>query len=72
VTDTPDLSIPTDLRPKDGRFGAGPSKVRPEQVSALAGVADSYLGTSHRKPMVKSPVKRVARVSPPCSTCPGP
>ena len=59
MTDTPDLSIPTDLRPKDGRFGAGPSKVRPEQVSALAGVADSYLGTSHRKPMVKSQVKRV-------------
>ena len=49
----PVISIPTDLLPGDGRFGCGPSKVRPEAVDALAGVATSYLGTSHRKPTVQ-------------------
>jgi len=54
-----DITIPADLLPVDGRFGAGPSKVRPEQVSALAAVAGSYLGTSHRQKTVKSQVGRV-------------
>ena len=36
VTDTPDIAIPADLLPSDGRFGCGPSKVRPEAVAALA------------------------------------
>jgi phosphoserine aminotransferase len=57
VTDA--LTIPADRKPTDGRFGAGPSKVRPEQVEALASVAGRYLGTSHRKPGVKDQVKRV-------------
>ena len=56
---TPKIIIPAELLPVDGRFGAGPSKVRPEQVSALAEVAGSFLGTSHRQKTVKSQVGRV-------------
>ena len=56
---TPDLVIPVELRPRDGRFGSGPSKVRPEQLAALAATGASYLGTSHRQPGVKSVVRRV-------------
>ncbi|MGA0011149.1 MAG: phosphoserine transaminase, partial [Candidatus Nanopelagicales bacterium] len=44
-----DIIIPTDLLPRDGRFGAGPSKVRREQVSGLLDVSGTYLGTSHRQ-----------------------
>jgi len=51
--------IPAELRPKDGRFGSGPSKVRPEQLAALAATGASYLGTSHRQQGVKSVVRRV-------------
>ena len=54
-----DLVIPTELRPADGRFGAGPSKVRPEQVAALAAAAPSYLGTSHRQKTVRDEVARL-------------
>ena len=53
------IRIPTDLLPSDGRFGAGPSKVRHEQVDALATVWKSYLGTSHRQKTVKSEVGRL-------------
>jgi len=56
---TPDLVIPAELRPRDGRFGSGPSKVRPEQLAALAATGSSYLGTSHRQQGVKSVVRRV-------------
>ncbi len=56
VTDAPDISIPSHLLPADGRFGSGPSKVRPEAVDALAGSAGRYLGTSHRQKTVKSVV----------------
>ncbi|MGP0028879.1 MAG: phosphoserine transaminase [Acidimicrobiales bacterium] len=59
MPDTPDITIPPELRPRDGRFGSGPSKVRPEQVAALTGVASTYLGTSHRQKTVKSQVGRV-------------
>ena len=59
VPDTPDITIPTELLPSDGRFGSGPSKVRPEQIAALAEVAGTYLGTSHRQKTVKSQVGRV-------------
>jgi phosphoserine aminotransferase len=59
VPDTPDITIPPGLLPSDGRFGSGPSKVRPEQISALAEVASSYLGTSHRQKAVKAQVGRV-------------
>ena len=40
------IEIPRELLPVDGRFGCGPSKIRPEQVSALAAVGSSLLGTS--------------------------
>ena len=56
---TPDLVIPAELRPNDGRFGSGPSKVRPEQLASLAATGSSYLGTSHRQQGVKSVVRRV-------------
>jgi phosphoserine aminotransferase len=59
VTEASDISIPPNLLPSDGRFGSGPSKVRPEQVKALASVADTYLGTSHRQPGVKKVVARL-------------
>jgi phosphoserine aminotransferase len=54
-----DIKIPADLLPADGRFGCGPSKVRPEAVAALAAVGSSLLGTSHRQKPVKSTVGRV-------------
>ena len=47
-----DIRIPAELLPADGRFGAGPSKVRKEQVDALGSVWQSYLGTSHRQKTV--------------------
>jgi phosphoserine aminotransferase len=53
-----DLQIPTDLLPADKRFGCGPSKVRPEQLAAVAAAAD-VMGTSHRQQPVKSLVGRV-------------
>jgi phosphoserine aminotransferase len=59
VPDTPDITIPAELLPSDGRFGSGPSKVRPEQMAALSEVAGTYLGTSHRQKTVKSQVGRV-------------
>ena len=59
MSETPQITIPADLLPLDGRFGAGPSKVRPEQVAALAAIAPSYLGTSHRQKTVKSQVGRL-------------
>jgi phosphoserine aminotransferase len=54
-----DIVIPRSLLPADGRFGSGPSKVRPAQVAALAGVASTYLGTSHRQPTVRAQVGRL-------------
>ncbi|WP_369130007.1 phosphoserine transaminase [Modestobacter roseus] len=53
------ITIPTDLLPKDGRFGCGPSKVRPEALQALATVGAGLMGTSHRQAPVKGLVKRV-------------
>jgi len=52
------LEIPADLRPRDGRFGSGPSKVRPEQLDHLREHAH-VMGTSHRQAPVKSVVRRV-------------
>ncbi|MDI2131254.1 phosphoserine transaminase [Yinghuangia seranimata] len=54
-----EIQIPEELKPVDGRFGAGPSKVRPEALSALAATGTSLLGTSHRQAPVKSVVRRV-------------
>ena len=59
VSDTPDIKIPSELLPSDGRFGAGPSKVRAQQIAALAADAPHYMGTSHRQSTVKSMVGRV-------------
>jgi phosphoserine aminotransferase len=53
------IVIPDNLKPKDGRFGSGPTKVRPEQVAALAAARE--LGTSHRQPPVKGLVRRIRR-----------
>jgi phosphoserine aminotransferase len=55
----PDIRIPDGIKPEDGRFGSGPSKVRPEQVHGLAAAATTYLGTSHRQATVRSVVGRV-------------
>ena len=54
-----DVTIPRELLPADGRFGCGPSKVRPEQLAALAATGTSYLGTSHRQDGVRAVVRRV-------------
>lgn len=51
--------IPADLLPADGRFGAGPSKVRPEQVEAISAAATSLLGTSHRQAPIKDLVGEI-------------
>ena len=50
---TPEIKIPADLLPSDGRFGCGPSKVRPEALAALAASGADYLGTSHRQARVR-------------------
>jgi phosphoserine aminotransferase len=55
----PELIIPADLLPADGRFGCGPSKVRAEQISHLADAASTIIGTSHRQAPVKDLVGRV-------------
>ncbi|WP_459549141.1 phosphoserine transaminase [Nocardia sp. X0981] len=52
-------TIPADLKPADGRFGCGPSKVRPEQLQSLVEVGASVFGTSHRQKPVKDVVARV-------------
>lgn len=57
MTDT--VQIPDDLKPADGRFGSGPSKVRPEALAALATHGGAVLGTSHRQAPVKNLVRRV-------------
>ncbi|WP_432489127.1 phosphoserine transaminase [Kineococcus sp. SYSU DK018] len=59
MSPAPDVQIPADLLPADGRFGSGPSKVRPEQVDALVRAGRTVLGTSHRQEPVKSLVRRV-------------
>ena len=56
---TATLEIPQDLRPADGRFGCGPSKVRPEQLASLAADGAELMGTSHRQKPVKNLVGRV-------------
>jgi phosphoserine aminotransferase len=53
------ISIPAELLPADGRFGCGPSKVRPEALQALAGEGAAIMGTSHRQPPVKGLVRQI-------------
>ncbi|WP_291379398.1 phosphoserine transaminase [Demequina sp.] len=56
------LTIPSHLLPRDGRFGSGPSKVRPAQVQAIVDANPSVLGTSHRQAPVRSLVGDVRRM----------
>jgi phosphoserine aminotransferase len=53
------LDIPRSMLPSDGRFGCGPSKIRPEQAFALAKANSNLLGSSHRQPPVKNLVGNV-------------
>lgn len=57
MTDLP--TIPEHLRPEDGRFGSGPTKVRTEALRALADTGAELLGTSHRKSRVRDQVQRL-------------
>jgi phosphoserine aminotransferase len=61
VSDAPSStpSIPADLLPADGRFGAGPSKIQPAHLDALAATGRSLMGTSHRQAPVRQVVARV-------------
>lgn len=49
------VTIPSNVLPEDGRFGSGPTKIRPEQIQALDKGARNLLGTSHRQ----TPIKQV-------------
>jgi phosphoserine aminotransferase len=57
--DATEIRLPPELRPSDGRFGSGPSKVPTEAVAALVDAAPGYLGTSHRQETVRAVVRRV-------------
>jgi len=59
VSAAPQIVIPADLKPADGRFGSGPSKVRSEALDALHATGTSLLGTSHRQAPVRSQVRRI-------------
>ena len=52
-------ALPTEFQPADGRFGCGPSKVRPSQLQAILDGGTSIMGTSHRQPTVKNVVGEV-------------
>jgi len=54
-----DIKIPDNLKPRDGRFGCGPSKIRQEALAALAASGTSILGTSHRQKPVKNVVHNI-------------
>jgi len=53
------LTLPENLLPSDGRFGCGPSKVRPAQIDAIVAGGTDIIGTSHRQPAVKEVVGSV-------------
>jgi phosphoserine aminotransferase len=53
------LTIPTELKPADGRFGCGPSKVRPQALANLAADGAAVMGTSHRQKPVKALVGEI-------------
>ena len=59
MSNSADIKIPSALLPVDGRFGAGPSKVRAAQVDALVAASQTFLGTSHRQKPVKAQVARI-------------
>ena len=53
------IEIPKDLLPADGRFGSGPSKIRPAQIEAIERDATTIMGTSHRQTPVRSIVASI-------------
>lgn len=53
------IILPDEIKPADGRFGSGPSKVPVEHLQSLANTGDSLMGTSHRRPTVKGMVARI-------------
>jgi phosphoserine aminotransferase len=53
------LVIPQEMKPRDGRFGCGPSKVRPQALAALASDGAAVMGTSHRQKPVKGLVGEI-------------
>src|SRR3954470_9580514 len=55
----PDISVPADLLPEDGRLGCGPAEGRPAAVAALAAASQTFLGTSHRQAPVRFMVSRL-------------
>jgi len=59
LTEQQRLTIPAELKPADGRFGCGPSKVRPEALANLAGAGAAVMGTSHRQKPVKAVVGQI-------------
>jgi phosphoserine aminotransferase len=59
MPDAATLTIPAELLPEDGRFGCGPSKVRPAQVDYLTSIGRTVLGTSHRQAPVRNLVGQV-------------
>ena len=59
MTTAPTIHVPAHLRPADGRFGSGPSKIRPAAVSTLVDTGTTLLGTSHRQAPVRRVVARV-------------
>ncbi len=59
LTQQTQLVIPEELRPADGRFGCGPSKVRPQALARLAGEGGAVMGTSHRQKPVKALVNEI-------------
>ena len=63
------LVIPEQLKPRDGRFGSGPSRVRPEQLEHLATTGAAVMGTSHRQKPVKAVVDGVSKRMRVCTSC---
>jgi phosphoserine aminotransferase len=59
MTEITSVEIPDDLKPADGRFGSGPSRVRHAQLEYVSGAGAAIMGTSHRQKPVKSLVGRV-------------
>lgn len=59
MTELPDIAIPKELLPSDGRFGSGPSRIDTTFVDDLAATGSSLLGTSHRRPTVRALVTSI-------------
>lgn len=59
TVDMPNIQIPSQILPKDGRFGCGPSRLRPDQIAAFGEKGTSLMGTSHRQAPIKSLVADV-------------